>query len=454
MIPGPARSPLPASLPPPGERFRRRLEADGERFRAGLPQALREHVEGAYGTDLRANYAGRPLRNPFGKASGQLSLNARQVSRDAVGGLGFVVLKTVIAQDERGDQSMAEWAIPETRMRVERIEAAGEPGWTVTWKGRGWSESFAAYLALFREAAVLGADAGMVVAPSVKYHLPPPGEPAFREGEYRFTTRSLQAVWAQTDPGPMPLEKDFSPTLAGDDRSREQAQILHWLRRVPDLVEESSAAPGIALGMTLMNARCDPAFQVRMARAAVDEPERPPAFLVYANRLFDPAREFEGKVGVAYGGPELSARNLHCLALLRAAVSEGGFRRPLPPISATGDIRTGRRALEYGLLGASSCQMHTLFQLPDSEFAAATRNKSEAVLHHLLFHPESGLLLWLERLRLFLGRKRLDWLNLPEVGRGIQGPGGSVRVLTPGPTPTGGHEPRKRSRARRLVRGA
>ena len=71
-------------------------------------------------------------------------------------------------------------------MRVERITAAsGREGWTITWKGRGWSDTLAAYCQLVREAAAIGDEAGMVVAPSVKYHLPAPGEGEFRVGEYR-----------------------------------------------------------------------------------------------------------------------------------------------------------------------------------------------------------------------------------------------------------------------------
>jgi hypothetical protein len=395
------------------EAERRQVLADGERFADALPSDPAAIIRESYGLDIAAEYAGRPIRNPFGKASGQLSLNRRQVQRDAEGGLGFVVLKTVIAQDETGDQSMAAWAIPETRMRVERIrDTEGVEGWTVTWKGRGWSESFDAYLTLLRETAALGAEAGMVVAPSVKYHLPAPGEGPFREAEYRYTTRALQAAWATADRGPMPLEKDFSPTLAGDDRSREQEQILTWLTEVPALIRAASNSPGVTLGIKVMNARFDEAFQLTMLRAVTERPGPRIDFLVYANRLFDPEREFEGKRGVAYGGPELGRRNLRCLDLWRAA---GG---PTRPISATGDILTGRRAVEYALRGASSCQMHTLFQLPDGEFAARMRNKSAAVLHHLLFHPESGLIPWMLHLRRVAGRDHLAWLDLPALAAG------------------------------------
>ena len=51
-----------------------------------------------------------------------------------------------------------------------------------------------------------------------------------------------------------------------------------------------------------------------------------PDFIVYANRLFDPNREFDGERGVAYGGPDLSARNLSGrVTLPRASLSGGGI---------------------------------------------------------------------------------------------------------------------------------
>jgi hypothetical protein len=406
-----------------------RLRADYDRFREALPADLGAYCLETYGADIAGEYAGSPIRNPFGKASGQLSLNARQVRRDAEAGLGFVVLKTVIAQDASGAQKMAEWAVRETHMRVDRITGAdGTPGWTVTWKGRGWHESFESYCRFFGEAAEIGGEAGMPVAASVKYHLPAPGEGEFSAREYRYTTQALQDVWRGRRGGPMPLEKDFSPTLAGDDRSREQEQILTWLRRVPELIHGAAGEPGVCLGVKLMNARFDLAFQEEMLRVLLDETPRPPEFVVYANRLFDPEREFEGKKGAAYGGPDLSRRNLAALRRIASASAAGRIRRPIPPVSGTGDILTGKMAVEYGLLGASSCQMHTIFQLPDGEFGALTRNKTAAVLHHLVFHPDSGLLAWL----LHLGSEQglpVSWRELPRIGRAIMeraGGGGSL----------------------------
>src|SRR5436305_12899614 len=107
-------------------------------------------------------------------------MRAGQVAEAAAAGLGFVVLKTVIAQDARGARSMDAWAIKESRMVVEPIVgvASGARGWTVTWRGRGWWESLDAYLALVRDSVSVGRERGMVVAPSVKYHLAGPGDQA------------------------------------------------------------------------------------------------------------------------------------------------------------------------------------------------------------------------------------------------------------------------------------
>lgn len=391
------------------------LAADYDRFREELPPDLRAHCLEAHGIDIAGEYAGQRIKNPFGKASGQLSLNVRQVQKDADAGLGFVVLKTVIAQDETGDQKMWEWAIRETHMRVERVTEP-EPGWTVTWKGRGWHDTFEKYCEFFANALDAAEPADMQIAPSVKYHLPAPGEGQFSAGEYRYTTQKLQDVWQPRRDGAMPLEKDFSPTLAGDDRSREQEQILTWLRRVPELIYGVARAPGLSLGVKLMNARFGVDFQVEMMRVLLDETQKPPDFVIYANRLFDPRKEFEGKVGVAYGGPELSHRNLEGLAAIRAALRAGRIHGTLPPVSATGDILTGDMAIRYGLLGATSCQMHTVFQLPDTEFGATTRHKSAAVLHHLVLHPETGLIAGLLRLSEQYGRP-VHWRDLPTIGR-------------------------------------
>jgi hypothetical protein len=347
-----------------------KLEADFERFKRGLPPDFAAHVRAAYRVDLTGRYAGEPLPHPIGKGSGQLSLNAGQLEEDAAAGLAFVVLKTVIAEDEVGARAMAAWAIHETRMRVERRAASdGRPGWTVTWKGRGWDRTLDEYLALVRAGRDVTRAGGPLVVPSVKYHLPRLDEP-FRDGEYRHTTGRLAEAWGTP---PLLVEKDFSPTLAGDALADDRAQILRWLREVPGRIRAASPIP-VRVAVKLMNARFDDAFQAEMMGAAADADA-----LVCFNRLFD------ARLGVAYGGWELSDRNLRVLG-------SPGANPGTPELSGTGNIHSGRMILEYARRGCESVQLHTFFQLPLSEYPATQGSRTQRALHALVFAPGDGLI--------------------------------------------------------------
>jgi hypothetical protein len=351
--------------------MREQLARDFERFGRELPRDFASYVRETYRLDLTARYLGHTIPHPIGKGSGQLSLNLEQLETDRVAGLAFVVLKTVIAEDPTGDRAMGAWAIHETRMRVERRRAVtGREGWTVTWKGRGWDRPFEEYLALVSAAADLTRSGEMVVVPSVKYHLPRLSE-AFRKTEYQYTTERLADAWGSD---PLPAEKDFSPTLAGDTLAEERDQILRWLREVPEQVRGASHHP-VRLALKLMNARFDDAFQLQMLQAAAGADA-----LVVFNRLWDPA------AGVAYGGHDLSDRNLRVLQAARQA------NLRLPPLVGTGNICSGRHIIEYACLGCESVQLHTFFQLPLSEYPATQGSRPQRALHALVFDPRNGLI--------------------------------------------------------------
>ena len=352
-----------------------RLARDFERFGRELPRDAAVHIREAYGIDLTARYLGYPLPHPIGKGSGQLSLNPEQLETDRAAGLAFVVLKTVVAEDAAGARSMAAWAVHETKMRVEQRRAAdGRDGWTVTWKGRGWDRPFDDYLALVRTAADLTRSGGMVAVPSVKYHLPRLDEP-FRESEYRYTTGQLAEAWGG---GELPVEKDFSPTLAGDPLADERARILRWLREVPKQIRAAAGSTPIRLAVKLMNARFDDAFQREMMKAAAGADA-----LVCFNRLWDPS------AGVAYGGWDLSDRNLRVLRSIRVEAAPAGSRSP--PLTGTGNVCSGRMVLDYARAGCESVELHTFLQLPLSEYPASQGSRTERALHALLFDPVDGV---------------------------------------------------------------
>ena len=275
-------------------------------------------------------------------------------------------------------------------MRVEPlVSGSGREGWTVTWKGRGWDRSFDEYLALYRDALAIGRHASMPVAASVKCHLPPLGEP-FHEEEYAHTLSRLAAVAGED----LVVEKDFSPTLAGDDRAASREAVLRWTAEVPALMRKQAA---LVVGLKLMNGLLGDEFQVEMLRAAAASGAD---FLVLFNRLFDPAK------GVAYGGWDLSERNLRVLDAYRASAplplrqSDPYVVRTsrLPPgavFSATGNICSGRVMVEYALRGALSGQLHTFFQLPLSQYPATAGSRTERALHALVFDPDQGLIAWM-----------------------------------------------------------
>jgi hypothetical protein len=237
----------------------------------------------------------------------------------------------------------------------------------------------------------------MLTVPSVKYHLPRLNE-AFRADEYRHTTERLASAWGEET---LLLEKDFSPTLAGDSLADEREQILRWLREVPRQIRGGSSHP-VRLALKLMNARFDDAFQLQMLEAAA-----PADALVVFNRLWD------DQTRVAYGGYDLSDRNLRVLAGRRPGLALGS-------LVASGNICSGRILLEYARLGCQSGQLHTFFQLPLSEYPASAGSRTQRALHALLFHPEDGLIAGMLDLeaqgRLERREGELRFLDLQQIG--------------------------------------
>lgn len=399
--------------------WRRRIERSCEATASRPPADLAGYVRQELGVDLTARYGGLTVRHPFGKASGQLSATPHQVRADVEAGVAFIVLKTVIAEDARGERSMGEWADPETKMTVGRIVSrTGRLGWTVTWEGRGWPGTLEEYLRFFVAALEAAREPDIPVVPSIKAHLPATHDEAFREEEYAYTVGRLLGVWERHGcGGPMLLEKDFSPTLAGDRRAADPELILAWLRAVPALIHRA-APERIRLGVKVMNALFDDAFQVEMLRALAHDATPRPAYLVVFNRLFDPQRR------VAYGGWDLSDRNLRVLELASGPRAGAAFRRggqpghrgvapvprgpSLPSLSASGNICSGRMMVEYALRGAENGQVHTFFQVPLSEYTATGGSRTSRALHTLVLHPTEGLVVWLAHLHEAGLLERLD----------------------------------------------
>lgn len=379
---------------------------------------LEKYILEKYNLDVSGKYGSLVTKNPFGKASGQLSSNISQIKMDAVDGLGFAVIKTVISQDENSESSMEDWKVKAPKMVVEEIVSEkGEKGYTVTWKGRGWDKSFEDYLELVAKSFDVYKETQMPVIPSVQYHLPNSKED-FRESEYRFTTKSLERVWRESSVDlPFIVEQDFSATLSGLKNTKEE--ILRWLREVPRLIDKYISTDNKIIGVKLFNPSFDDEFQLDMVRTLNDNSSDIVDTITCFNRLFDFNKEFEGKKGIAYGGYDLSDRNLRVLTKFIDEYKEKTF----VPISATGNINSGRMMVEYALRGATSGQIHTFFQIPSENFGLKEGSRTKKALHELMLNPANGLVATMISLRNILGIKEdnvFRFLDISELHKKIQ----------------------------------
>ena len=259
----------PHLLPPvpdvPNE-LARKVGEDHERFaRDGLPRDLELYLRETYHLDMTASYAGMLLRNPWGKASGQLSLNVAQLEEAAADGLGFVVLKTVIAQDASGRQAMGAWAIKESKMVAEPIESplTGARGWTITWRGRGWWQTFAEFLALVKQGVALARAHAMPVIPRSSTTFPARARPTGARKNTGYTTgeppaglggRRRESAHAAGE-GLLAHARGLRPCRAAGHRDRLAASRARSrsARRHP---------ARCCLGLKLFNALDDDAFQL------------------------------------------------------------------------------------------------------------------------------------------------------------------------------------------------
>ncbi len=379
---------------------------------------LESYILEKYNLDVSGKYGSLIIKNPFGKASGQLSSNISQIRTDAFDGLGFVVIKTVISQDEKAESSMEDWKVKAPKMVVEEIVSKrGEKGYTVTWKGRGWDKSFEDYLRLVSESFDIYKETQMPVIPSVQYHLPASSE-KFKESEYEFTTKSLEKVWKDSKVDlPFTIEQDFSATLSGLKNSQEE--ILRWLREVPKLIDKYIDTDNKIIGVKLFNPLYEDDFQVEMIKTLNHTDSKMVDTITCFNRLFDLDRVFEGKKEIAYGGYDLSDRNLKVLTKFIEEYKGEKFI----PISGTGNINSGKMMVEYALRGATSGQLHTYFQIPSKNYKLEKGSRTKKALHELMFNPTNGLVAAMLSLKNTLGigkEEVFKFLDISELHKKIE----------------------------------
>jgi hypothetical protein len=367
---------LPIQLEVPAAQ-RSRLERDYALYATDeMPSAWEDLLREDYGLEVGARFAGLPTRNPFGLAGGPLCRNLLQVREASEGGLGFATLIGARVRDEAGASMVQDWRGLESEVALE--ERDGER--SLAWVECGWYDNLEVYAEFLRTALEVAGRRRMPVIPAVRVGVNARGQASPAEAKY--TVRLLQEVWHGAHPDqPMPLEVEVLPEVRGLPPARKKESLLRAFRGVAGFLRASSEHPKyLRAGLKLGAAPFDAAFQARALEAALGAADQP-AFLV----LFDRLRRFErrrgGRRAISFGGAELARRNFAALDRVGRAVE----------FSALGDVTTGRRMVEYALRGATSGQMHTIFQLPESAYRRKTGNRVDKALHELVFHPVHGL---------------------------------------------------------------
>ena len=361
---------------------RKMIEEDYAKFsEEGLPKDVGDYVFRRYGLKIDGRIDGLNLKNPFGKASGQLSMNSKQVMEDIGAGIGFIVLKTVVAQNEEGISRMEDWKVKESKMIVERIRSkSGRMGWTVTWNGRGWSGTFDEYLEFYGDSLDMGDAYGIPILASCMFHLPSEDE-EFEYDEFEYTVGKLCEVYLRKKRRfEMIMEVDFSPTLNLLGDVKNLGSIERWFDEIPELVKRYGIVD-MKVGAKVFNVIGDEDYQKAVTEIALRSNFD---FLTLFNRLFDPVRK------VAYGGYDLSDRNLRVMDELRSEISR--YLSSGRTISGTGNICSGRMMMEYALRGCSSGQIHTFFQIPMRFYGMKKGSRTERALNELIFNPKDGLI--------------------------------------------------------------
>jgi len=392
------------------------LQHDLERSSVMTAEALSLHVAKTYEVDLSGEFAGIPIHHPIGKAAGQLSMTPGHVDSDNTNGLAFTVLKSAVGITPSGEVGISDWEKSAPKMIVEKRRSLdGRDGWTVTWRGRGWDKGFEAYVDFYR--TVLDSNHGYLVIPSLMVDVTSRERAA--EQAANCLGQLIDVFGSAGSEYEFLVEIDISPTLnllpgADDDRT-----FRRYVAVSVDAFRKGLNGRGKCI-VKIPNGGRDADFQVRLVQDSLDIGGGAVKAVIAGNRLFDKSGEFEGQVGIAYGGWDLSNINLMTLDGMK---NVGLYI----PVIATGNICSGKIMAEYAVRGCLAGEIHTFFQLKPSAYRAPSGEGGLTwrALREIIFHPDDGLVAIMMKLEKtgILPRKSglLCFKSLPGCYRAVRG---------------------------------
>ncbi|MCX7705173.1 MAG: hypothetical protein N2115_02805 [bacterium] len=332
-----------------------------------IPENFSQIVRDELNLDIHARYGPLKLKNPVLVAPGQMTVSLKQIQMIKQAGFSGCVLKSVVAEDDKGNCSMIKLRKRPTRVETvyDDYDENGEFP-IIHWDGGLDTRNLEEYLEFASQAIRLNSLDFPIIA-SLLGHLPSYGED-FIEDEWIYTTKRLY------DAGYRIFEIDFCPFLKEHDELMNQKTILMWYKSIPGIMKR--VFRDIFVFPKILNLDYGVEFQLKMVEASI---EGSADGVVIANRVYK--KEF----GCAHGGKELKQRNL-------IQIKNAHQCFPDVEISGTGGIYRGTHIIEYLDAGAKNVQVLSFLMGKVKRPFEKKGNKFQQVFFKLMLDANDGYL--------------------------------------------------------------
>ncbi|MGB9642357.1 MAG: hypothetical protein ACP5JO_01610 [Candidatus Ratteibacteria bacterium] len=320
--------------------------------------------------DIKARYGKHQLKNCLIVAPGQMTTSISQIERIKEAGFAGCVLKSVVAEDEKGHCSMIKLRKKPTYVETVYDNEDTEGRYPIIhWDGGLDVRNLDDYLNFALDAIKFNSS-DFLVAASILGHLPS-FDSDFNEDEWIYTTEALYKI------GYRIFEIDFCPFLKEQDELMNQRTVLRWYKEIPVMIKK--IFKDINVFPKIMNLDYGLEFQIKMVESSLGGGADG---VIIANRIY------KTEYGCAHGGIELRKRNL-------VQIRKVHHLHPDASISGTGGIYTGKDIVDYINAGCENVQILSYLMGKVKKPFLKNGNRFQQVFYQMMFDKETGYLFYL-----------------------------------------------------------
>ena len=352
------------------ERFK---ELSNYYLNSEIPENFTDIILDELGLDITARYGDVKLKNCVLVAPGQMTTSISQIEMIRESGFAGCVLKSVVAEDQKGHCSMIKFRRKPTKVETvyddDDIEGVRP---IIHWDGGLDLRNLEQYLDFAKKCRKFCFSHFTIIA-SILGHLPSFNED-FLEDEWVFTTKQLYDI------GYRIFEIDFCPFLKEDDELMNKKTILRWYRVAPTIIKK--VAKDIQVFPKIMNLDYGLDFQIQMIENAIQSSDG----VVIGNRVYK--KQYHS----AHGGKELKEKNISQIKIIRTKYLQSH-------ISGTGGIYSGKDVFDYINSGCENVQLLSFIMGKVKKPFKKKGNRFQQVFYTLMLDSENGYILWLLKQR-------------------------------------------------------